>query len=281
MNLSNTGNVLANTNKIRMAVCFSGQARYWQECHENIKWFFGHEYHPVFNLPMEVDYFIHTWDTNTWRRPKTHHYVFDNVIHTDADSIKDSYKPKLFECEAWTQERFPRAWDSMFYSFAKSLLMKRNYELDANINYDVVVKARLDVVYNPLTRFPLTAINPKTCYTQSIHNFPLEFNYSNFDDVIFYGDSPTMDLVGDLYHTYKVRHSVKNLDLRRRLCNLDETSYYGPGTLLHDHLTDLGIRPEASHCFDYAVMRSTAVEAGADAMKDFPLVKQLWRDWYI
>jgi hypothetical protein len=281
MNLSNPGVFLHNTDKIRIAVCFSGQSRYWKEAAENIKSFFNHTHHPEHNLPIEVDYFIHTWNMNTWRMPKQHHQHFKNVYHNHGPLIEAEFKPKAMEFEHYELGRFIRAWDPMFYSFAKSLMLKREYELQNNFQYDAVVKARLDVVYNPLTKFPLSRVEPKFCYTSNISNFPLEFNYYNFDDVIFYGDSPTMDLVGDLYHTYKVRHTRERLDNSRKQCNLDETSFYGPGALLYDHMTSIGIHPERRPAFDYAVMRSTIVDAKINPMTQFEEVRRLWREWYI
>lgn len=281
MNLSNSTQTLPNTDKIRIAVCFSGQARFWKECVDNIKFFFGSTHNPEFNnIPIVVDFFIHTWDTNTWRYPKTDHSIFHNVKHDDGSSIAAAYEPKGFQVEQWEQPLFPRAWDSMFYSFAKSLMLKRNYELQHNFQYDVVVKARLDVVYNPRLRFPLQRITPKTCYTCNIDKFPLEFNYNNFDDVIFYGDSPTMDLVGDLYHSYKQAHSSDQLDENTAKLNLDPTSCYGPGCLLYDHMISMGIHPEKRPNIDYAVMRSTAAAHRLDALTDYDIVKQTWIDWY-
>jgi hypothetical protein len=280
MNSSNPGTNLPNTHKLRFAICLSGQARHWRKCVDNIKLFFGNTYHPDFNMPIEVDYFIHTWDTNTWRFPKQPHYVFQTDKHNDGPDIQSAFCPQAMEFEEWDKEKYPRAWDSMFYSFAKSLMLKREYELQNNFQYDVVVKARLDVVYNPRSKFPLTRILPKCCYTGHMSVFPLEFNYINFDDVIYYGDSPTMDIVGDLYHTYKMIHSKDMITKARLKLNLDPTTYYGPGCLLYEHMINSGILPDRRHGIDYAVMRSTIVEKNLDAITQYDEVKQTWIEWY-
>jgi len=264
--------------KIRIAVCFSGQSRYWKQSMENIKLFFEHDYHPVYNLPVEVDYFIHTWNVNTWRFPKTHHTVAQNEYHNEHLDILESWKPVRMEFEPWIEKKFPRAWDSMFYSFAKSLMLKREYELQNNFQYDVVVKARLDVVFDPRSKFPLIQVEPKTCYSTQINAFPLEFNYNNFDDVMFFGSSPTMDLVGDLYHSYKPLHKQKNIEENIKNLNLDPTSYYGPGTLLYDHMVNLGIHPERVHHIGYAVMRNTCIHY--NAITEYDELRATWLDWY-
>ena len=50
-------------NKFRIAVCLSGQARYWQAAVSNIRKFFEtDQLDPTYNLPVETDYFIHTWE---------------------------------------------------------------------------------------------------------------------------------------------------------------------------------------------------------------------------
>ena len=269
--------------KFRIAVCFSGQARYWKESSANIKRFFEFKHHhPETGLEVETDYFIHTWDTNTWRLPKTDHKVFEDVKHDDGDAIRDAYMPKDIIIEEYTKDRFIRSWDPMFYSFARSLMLKRDYELTHSFQYDLVIKARMDVIYNPAMQFPLQRVWPGVCYTSTpVSKFASEFNYNNFDDVLFYGDSPTMDLISDLYDTHNVEkpmtYQIKNQDG----LNLDPTLWYGPGCLLYKYMTKLGIHPEGSRPFDYAVMRSTAVDAKLDSVYNYNEIRSKWFEWYI
>ena len=91
--------------KFRIAVCFSGQPRYWQESLANIKRFFEHQYpHPENGLEVETDYFIHTWDTNSWRLPKTDISVYNDVVHNDDEDIKNAYNPKTIIVEKYVKE---------------------------------------------------------------------------------------------------------------------------------------------------------------------------------
>lgn len=269
--------------KFRIAVCFSGQARYWRESLENIKRFFEHEYpHPENGLEVETDYFIHTWDTNSWRLPKTDISVYNDVVHNDDEDIKNAYNPKTIIVEKYVKERFDRAWDPMFYSFARSLMLKRDYELQHSFQYDLVIKARLDVIYNPARKFPLQRVWPGVCYTSTpISKFASEFNYNNFDDVLFYGDSPTMDLIGDLYDMHSIEKSMSYQMKNQDGLNLDPTLWYGPGCLLYKYMTKLSIHPEGSRPFEYAVMRSTAVDAKLDSVYNYNEIRSKWFDWYI
>jgi hypothetical protein len=270
--------------KFRVAVCLSGQPRHWRIAAENIKLFFASpdRVHPENGLPVEVDFFIHTWDTNTWRKPKTNHDIFELVKHNDKEDIIAAFNPVGFEQEEFVQEKYPRAWDPMFYSFAKSLLLKREHELANQFEYDLVIKARLDVIYSPAHRFPLIRVWPGVCYSCTfIGKFPSEFNYNNFDDVLFYGDSPTMDLIGDIYATNRLLHSNERVGLVESTLNLDPTMWYGPGCLLYNHMTKLSIHPDGSRGFEYAVVRSTSVDENLDGIKDYEKIRKKWFEWYI
>jgi hypothetical protein len=270
-------------NKFRIAVCFSGQSRYWKESAANIKRFFEfNNPHPENGLSIETDYFIHTWDTNTWRLPKTDHNVFEDVKHNDHEDIKNTYLPKGCIIEEYSKERFIRSWDPMFYSFARSMMLKRDYELTHSFQYDLVVKVRLDVIYNPARQFPLQRVWPGVCYTSTpVSKFPSEFNYNNFDDVLFYGDSPTMDLMGDLYNHHDITRPLEYQYKNQAELNLDPVLYYGPGCLLYKYMTTLSIHPDGSRPFEYAVVRSTAVEAKLDSIYNYDEIRRKWFEWYI
>lgn len=274
----------------KIAVCLSGQARHWKVASENIISFFNynntHHFHA--NIPIETDYFIHTWDTNTWRYPKTFHNVFENIKHNDFEEIKNTYNPKFIEQEEFDEKKFILAWDPMFYSFWKSIMFKRDYELENNFTYDVVIKARLDVIYNLQQKIKFNEIKPSVngltpgiCYTsQPITKFSYEFNYNNFDDVIFYGDSRTMDIISDLYHTYKIKHSPqKRFDIAKSL-NTDTSLFYGPGCLLYEHMINCGIYPTNREIFEYVVVRSTAVQENLNSIKDYEEIKRKGIEWY-
>jgi len=274
--------------KFKIAVCFSGQSRYWKECAENIQHYFTFNgLHPNNGDPVEVDYFIHTWDINTWRYPKQpHSNSFDEKVN-NINEIAETYSAKKYIQENFIIKNHPRAWDSMFYSLHRSLFLKREYEIENNFEYDVVFKVRLDVIYNPLKPLILEFLNPKTtvipgvCYTSSqISKFSYEYNYNCFDDVFFYGDSRTMDLVGDLSCNYKILHNESAVRELQDGIIFDPSLFYGPGTLLYDHMIRMGIHPENKQHIEYSVMRSTAKELNLNTMRDYGEIKQKNIEWY-
>ena len=270
--------------QFRIAVCLSGQPRHWRTALDNIKQFFDFSEfgHPETGASVTTDYFIHTWDIDTWRKPKTNWSVFDDVTHGEIDAIVEAYKPKAWVMDTFDKEKFQRAWDPMFYSHARSLMLKRDYEITNDFQYDLVIKARMDVVYNPAHKFPLARVWPAVGYTCTpISKFPQEFNYNNFDDVLFYGDSPTMDLIGDIYSTYKTLHTAELIEQQHAGIDIQTDMWYGPGCLLYEHLTNLGIHPEGARVIEYAVVRSTAVEEKLDGIKDYDKIRKKWFEWYI
>jgi hypothetical protein len=219
------------------------------------------------------------------------HTNFYEERHNDRDEIEKMFLPKKIEQQEWSQDLFPthNAWMPMFYSFEKSLMLKREYELANDFEYDAVVKARLDIIYKPNHQIPFWTIKPGVnglvpgvCYaSKPIFKFTYEFNYNNFDDVLFYGDSRTMDLVGDLYRSYQQRYTPEDFKDIQTGINVNPSLYYGPGCLLYDHMVRMGIHPQSfSEIIDYVVVRSTAIGNGWDGILDFEKIKQKYIEWY-
>jgi hypothetical protein len=268
----------------RIAVCLSGQPRHWRTAVSNIKKFFDFTDtgHPETGIEVQTDYFIHTWDINTWRQPKTNWEVANDVAHGEIDAIVSAFEPRAWHMDTFERTEFPRAWDPMYYSNARCLMLKRDYEISNDFQYDLVVKARMDTIYDPAHRFPLARVWPMVGYTCTpISKFPQEFNYNNFDDVLFYGDSPTMDLMGDIYSTYKTLHTAELFDQQNSSMDLQPDLWYGPGCLMYEHMTNLGIHPEGARVIEYAVVRSTAVAENLDGIYDYDKIRKKWFDWYI
>ena len=258
MNLSNPTDRIPKSSKILIAVCMSGHAGCWRTAVQNIKWFFEYRHlHPIHNLTIEIHYFIHTLNTET-----------------DKADIEIEFKPKIIENEEYDNGKFLTEEEAMFYSLEKCLSFKREYELTNSIQYDVVVKSQLDTVYNPSMRFPLDRVLPKFCYTSNISTYPKDFNYFNFDNTIFYGDSATMDLVGDIYNLYLLH---RNNPAEETTLDADRLLYYSPGCLLYAHIVDSGIHPECKKNIEYAIVKETAVQEKLSGIQDYAEIKQLWK----
>jgi hypothetical protein len=235
---------------------------------------------------IEVDYFMHCWDTNTWRLPhKPRNFCPQDTKHSDYEEIVNAYNMKSAVLEEYSNDKFIQAWDPLFYSFAKSVALKRQYELDNDFEYDLVIKARLDTVYNPASKFPYATefVGQRTVYAPyNILPFPNEFNYWNFDDVIFYGHSNTMDIVADIYKSNKTLYNDEYVnEYTARSDRALSYNFYGPGCTLYEYIVNAGLRADypRHHPIQYKVSRMTMKHL--DALTDWSNVVKLANYWYV
>jgi hypothetical protein len=142
----------------KIAVCLSGQSRTWEYCIASIKSFLEDD-------DYQIDYFIHTWDINTYRPIETKDGLekYNYISNTDINSYIDSYNPKLYKIDNYelfrerlNKKRFPKIkvtdeqntnMLNQMYSFKQSIILKRIYERKHNFKYDFVLKIRPDTFF--------------------------------------------------------------------------------------------------------------------------------------
>lgn len=277
-----------------IAVCLSGQSRTWRTAKENIINYFDVKINKDKNCKVNVDYFIHTWDTNSYRnktQPRWENVDCKIDNPNEESEIKFAFKPKLMEYETYNSDAFLEAWEGMFYSFMKSVELKRRYELMKDMTYDMVIKTRFDINFPqegvnkfglPINKFYVHSLKPFTAYASSPTptRFPNEFNQVCFDDVFFYGDSTTMDITAQLYRWYKKIMNVgREQKVTQEFVQFPEF-YYGPGTLLYKYLTNWNIHPYAEHANPYYVVRKEAEDKGLHSINDWQEIFNISKDWY-
>jgi hypothetical protein len=282
------------TKVFNIAVCLSGQPRTWKTASDNILNYFNPKIYDETGVRVHVDYFIHTWDTNSYRdktqpRWKAQDYKIENI--SEEDDIMLTFIPAAMEYHKYVPNEHIHAWSGLFYSFMRSVNLKRKYEIENNIVYDMVVKSRLDLNFPqegvnrygaPISKFYSHVLRPLTAYASSPTptRFPTEFNQSCFDDVFFYSDSPTMDLLSNIYFWY-IDIMDKGLAQKQRKEFVDNPEYYyGPGTLLYKYLTNWNIHPYADHATPYYVVRKVAHDMGLHSINDWKQIQELHWDWY-
>lgn len=276
----------------KIAVCLSGQSRVWNYAKENIMRFYNID-HIGLN-PAEVDFFIHTWDINSYRDHTIGTLYYSEWWEEAADTngIVEYFKPKGCEIESYNQYKINRnnvwnfnitAWEPMYHSFKKSINLKRNYELANNFEYDLVIKSRFDCMFNPKT--PFEAFMPasmKAYSSRRIGRLVYEFNHPNFDEATFFGESKTIDLLsltGDL-HLQNRKNKFKMVELGDIFNPLPE-KYFGPGALIFKHMVNMHICPDYHpNPFNYFVARRHVVETGLDPINDWDKVVSSCQDWY-
>ena len=176
-----------------VAVLLSGECRTYNKCAQSIKHFF--------DLPnINVKYFGHAWNTNTYKRNVDG--VMSPVLesHDKQHILEDIQKYYPFE-KIKVEEKFVQysSWDNLFYSDAQANLLKKQYEFDNNMIFDIVVKCRYDLAFNPkLTLLDIIpnnrVLHQKTLYSEMFLMIK-EWYLPNIDDVFFFGTSLTMDTV--------------------------------------------------------------------------------------
>jgi len=271
---------------MRIAVCISGQPRTWKTAAKNIK--------NYFDLPgVTIDYFIHTWDTNSYRdlNDTSDKKMDYKITKEEADEIKNIYNPILMEFEKYDCTRFQR-WNALFYSFMKSVWLKKKYELENDFEYDIVIKTRFDINFKqeginafgkPLNKFYLHEIYPLVGYTCNElfeHKFPTEFNQNHFDDVLFYSDSKTMDIISNIYFWYKNIIKVSEFQAYKNEYISNHEFQYGPGTLLYSYLTKNTIHPMCKLCIPYYVVRKEAEINELDSINDWEQILDISHKFY-
>lgn len=263
----------------RIAVCISGQSRTWRSTKDTFLEFFNFSDQLQNHQPITVDFFIHTWNINMFEDV---HVVPRNIEQcTDIEDIKNFYNPKLMMVDNFYEKKDFYHWDALFYSFMKSVFLKKKWEIENDFVYDLVIKTRFDLIFNPsIKTFKLHDITPLFAYTSHpIFKFPRELSQNCFDDVMFYSDSFTMDIISNLV---KVETKLRPLRQQNNFTNIDVSEYFGPGTLLYRHLIDNGIYPTTPKDeIHYLVYRKEAQDLNLDPVKDFYKIKEISDNWYL
>jgi hypothetical protein len=187
---------------MKIALCLSGQTRNWITTYESIKKQIIEKYN--------VDVFIHTWDVKGQMVP--HHFVNnydDNFDKIDYKFI-DFYKPKKIQIDSPEYNTFKqktyggRFYNTlmMWYSIHKSNQLRKEYEIENNIKYDLIIRCRFDLFFE---NFVINEINTNIIYlppNENIDNpFEPEMKQTLLDvgpkympnDQLAYGTSDSMD----------------------------------------------------------------------------------------
>ena len=273
----------------KVAVCLSGQARTWRTAKENILKYFDLTEHGC-----EVDFFIHTWDINQYREKKDYLWVQridEKVAHNEKEELIQAFNPVDIEIEEYNKDNFTTLWEALLYSFMKSVWLKKKHEVKNNFVYDLVVKARLDINYPQegvcnlgfrLDRFYSHPVNHLTAYSTmpTISRFPQEFNYPNFDDVFFYSNSPTMDMISNCCRWYRNVQLENMATYGANKFIQDSTYWYGPGTILYKYLVSNGIHPQGYRAINYYVVRKAVEDIRLHSINDWRDICEYSHEWY-
>jgi hypothetical protein len=262
---------------MKIAICMSGQLRQWEMAKENQKWFW--ETSGI----THIDYFIHTWNYSGDREGVSQPYITRDVSREEFDKLVDWYKPKGCMFDDRKQDFFftNDHWSSLFYSMAQSIMLKREYEIQNNFEYDIVVKTRPDCVFDPRYHFSWELLENNILYATQGGLMETEFHMFNTNDMVFYGNSYTMDLVMQMYF-----YRQQMLDQRDIVKDKLFTGSIGPGVLMQEYFRDYGITSQSILPYRHTFIETLVKLGCPDDLNlldhnDFHKMEKYFRDWYL
>jgi hypothetical protein len=189
---------------MRIAICISGQSRTWEKCYK--RWL------EIFGPQGDIDFYFHLWDYNTLPSIVASHNggrkIEDELLSEDEKlRILEAFKPKkhIFEsrkkieywnCELPENKQFGPWCREQFYSLYRVSLLKREYELENDFRYDIVIRIRTDLWIIDTPKLIVPA--PGTAYTSHC-SWDERFNCYRVGDIFYYADSHTFDQVSEFY----------------------------------------------------------------------------------
>lgn len=186
----------------RIAICLSGQPRSWKKCYQT--------WSNIFALAgnVEVDYFIHMWDFNSYPAKFGQEKESIKLTEEELAEIIDTIKPKKIIVES--EKKFTplngnpalssSPYLSQYYGVLRCARLKKQYEIENDFLYDIVVRLRFDIFFgNNVITHPDFKIKERTIY--GIHyGYDWDFRAFRFGDMFFFSDSMTYDILSEYYY---------------------------------------------------------------------------------
>ena len=142
------------------------------------------EIEEVIQILKPKDYIIEGWDVSNSRTEDMHNMT---ILHRLDKTQTHSHI-------SWAA--------SQLYSILKVAYLKRKYEIENKIEYDVCIRSRFDINFDDtnLILFARDFEKPKPKTIYSVHNGSLNrYPFNLIGDIFYYSDSQTFDLLSSLY----------------------------------------------------------------------------------
>lgn len=231
-NITNSWNELCkiySNNSVNIALCMSGHMRSYEICRKNI---IDNIISPLQKYGFNVDMFLSSWSDIGFREDNMSscdlidNYKYDfkkiNIEQNNRNFFINTYKS-----DEWQKYKnlsneftFPDA-ISMLYKINDSFDVMIKYSRDNNINYDIIIRIRPDIIYD----LPLNINCIKDCLLNDSVYMPFSHGKyqqvtKNIMDHFFFGNYDTMKYIME---TYKNHHEIINFEFP----HTDEGLIYG------------------------------------------------------
>lgn len=201
---------MKNFGKKKVAICFSGQPRTWKNCIETWK-------NILTEKNFSVDIFCHIWDFNSVPNCVQVGNPMESVKipREEIDELIKFLRPKKFLVESekiikpinGKQVVSYSSFLSQYYGILMAARLKKKYEIEHNINYDVVVRARYDAYYQSPIFDQYDAVQEHV-----MHGFHFGWNNDTkrgrIGDICWFADTQTYDIICDYFL------NIENINLK-------------------------------------------------------------------
>lgn len=198
----------------KVAICISGLMRTGLLAYPSFSNFFQH---------LDADVFYHTWDTENLDTIHVNQLYNPVKYRVDKPFIKpaNTYDPM-------------GSFGNMLYGIMMANELKKQHEIENNFRYDLVIKTRFDLVFRPGYIFPEEHLFPRTIYSLNGSNgyVHTDMEHTGINDVLFWGDSQSMDIATNVYMHYKHVALANNQLLISGFKFDPEDNYFSPGQMI-------------------------------------------------
>jgi len=243
----------------KVAVCISGLIRTGIPAFRSFEKFFQ---------GLNADIFFHTWQDPA-----------------RIQTIIDLYRPTGY----LVSDPFPRdpvtnsdgrgSWGNMLYGIMMANELKKQYEIDHNFRYDLVIRTRFDLVFYPGSIFlNQPNLRPRTIYCPGGNN---GFNHTDYEshginDIMFWGDSESMDIATDTYQYYR-HQALKANDKIIKGFVLDPVDFYfSAGNLIYSRIIrqNIAVNKYSLHVHEVPWREDIA---DLDPLNDYDKIRQRYQ----
>jgi hypothetical protein len=235
---------------MRIAICFSGQLRTWKKVYNTWDYIVNNK-----NNEHQIDYFFHTFYENSTPKIGVSHVNMDlvDIPESDFDEICEIFKPKKSKIESQKAfvdllniDQYVNPYVCQYYSMYKSCELKKEYEIENNFEYDLVIKMRYDLFFKHFIIDEDNIISENTYYGYN-PDYDEMGNLRRITDLFFYSKSKTFDFLS----TYYINTELLPIEYRDHSIEPEFAWFY--------NITSNNIKIEEYH-WDIKVMRNDLSE---------------------
>lgn len=253
---------------MKIALCISGQPRTWEACYN--RWI------ELFSPFGEIDFFFHFWDYNTLPRllDSSCNYKIEDEPIGEEEKLKivNTLKPKgyLFESRKpisyWNtslpvEKQFGPWCAEQFYSLYRVSLLKREFEIYNNFQYDLVVRLRSDLWIED--EIKIESIDPGILYTAHC-SWDSNFRCYRVGDIFYYSDSYTFDQMAGFFKFLSFVPTDWVID--------PNAGVPPPEIALYFYMANIGILNHPTHC-SMKIMRDPRVLEIKGSLDRYEIIK--------